>query len=62
MNYRTAALCALVLLSACNQNNNGTPTPKLLKEQREVLDQAKAVEGTLQQSEAQRKAAEQQAQ
>ena len=62
MTYRTAALCALMLLGACNPNNNDTPSPKVLKEQREALDKAKAVDHTLQQSEAQRKAADQQAQ
>jgi major membrane immunogen (membrane-anchored lipoprotein) len=63
MIYRTAALCALLLLGACNKNDNPIPTPKLLQEQREVLDKAKAVDGTVQQqSETQRKATEQQSQ
>lgn len=60
--YRTIALCALLLLAACNPNTNTPPAPELLKEQRDVLEQAKAVDGIVQQqSEAQRKAAEQQA-
>ena len=59
--YRTIALCALLPLAACNQNDTTTPAPKLLKEQRDVLEKAKAVDGIVQQqSEAQRKAAEQQ--
>lgn len=60
--YRTIVLCALLLLAACNPNTNTRPAPELLKEQRDVLEQAKAVNGIVQQqSEAQRKAAEQQA-
>ena len=59
---RATALCALLLLVACNPNTNTPPAPELLKEQRDVLDQAKAVDGIVQQqTEAQRKAAEKQA-
>jgi len=60
--YRTIALCALLSLAACNQNDTTKPAPKLLKEQRDVLEKAKAVDGIVQQqSAAQRKTAEQQA-
>ncbi|MDO8988929.1 MAG: hypothetical protein Q7U91_04780 [Sideroxyarcus sp.] len=52
-------LCTLLLLSACGQRSDAPP-PKLLEEQRAVLDQAKAVEAELQaQAEKQRKAIEQ---
>lgn len=62
MTYRITALCALLLLVACDKHDNTIPRPKLLEQQREVLDKAKAVDGALQQqSEAQRKAMEQQA-
>lgn len=45
MNYRTATLCALLLLSACSPNNSeNTPPPKLFAEQREALDKAKTVD------------------
>ena len=58
----TTILCALLLLAACSPNDNTTPAPKLFKEQRGVLDKAKAVDGAVQQqSEEQRKAAEKQA-
>jgi len=63
MTYRTATvLSAILLLSACGQGDN-QPAPKLFKEQREVLDKAKAVGPALQQQqEEQQKAADQQAQ
>ena len=63
MTYRTATLlCALLLLSACGQGDN-QPAPKLFKDQRDVLDKAKAVDPAQQkQDEEQRKAIEQQAQ
>jgi hypothetical protein len=62
MNHHTTALCALLLLAACSPNDNTTPAPKLFKEQRDVLDEAKGVGGIVQQqSEEQRKAAEKQA-
>jgi hypothetical protein len=52
-------LCALLLLSACGPSNNEPPAPKLFKEQRDVLDKAKAVEpAQQQQDDAQRKASE----
>lgn len=60
MTHLIAALCTLVLLSACD---NQPPAPKLFEEQREALDQAKSVEETQQQqAEEQRKAMEQQTQ
>ncbi len=64
MTYRIATLlCALLLLSACSPNNNDTPAPKLFKDQRDVLDKARTVDGTQQKQDAeQRKAIEQQAQ
>ncbi len=62
MNFGTnlaAALCALLLLCACSPNNNEPPAPKLFKEQRDLLDKAKAVEpAQQQQDEAQRKGSE----
>jgi major membrane immunogen (membrane-anchored lipoprotein) len=63
MIYRTAILlCATLLLGACGQSDN-QPPPKLFKDQRDVLDKAKTVEGTLQkQNEEQRKMIEQQTQ
>ncbi len=63
MTCRTATLlCVIMLLGACGQSDN-QPAPKLFKDQRDVLDKAKTVEGTLQkQNEEQRKAIEQQAQ
>jgi uncharacterized membrane protein YgcG len=60
--YRVA-LCAVLLLSACSPSDNQTPAPKLFKEQRDVLDKAKAVDpAQQQQGESQRKAIEQQTQ
>jgi hypothetical protein len=60
MTYRTAMLCALLLLTACD---NQPPGPKLFEEQREELDKAKATEAAQQQqAEEQRKAMEQQTQ
>jgi hypothetical protein len=54
------ALCLLLLLGACSPSNT-TPAPKLFKEQRDILDKAKAIDPALQQqSEDQRKAIEQQ--
>lgn len=63
MTYRSLPLvCALLLLGACGKNEE-QPAPKLFKEQRDVLDKAKAVDGTQQQQDAaQKKAIEQQAQ
>lgn len=62
MTYRTATiLSALLLLGACSGDNQ--PAPKLFKEQRDVLDKAKAVGPELQkQQEEQQKAADQQTQ
>lgn len=55
----TAALCALLMLTACSPSNDETPAPKMFKQQRDVLDKAKAVEpAQQQQDEAQRKASE----
>lgn len=64
MIYRTIPLCMLLLLGACTPDKNeGTPRPKLFEEQRNALDQAKAVNAEQQkQDEAQRKAVEQQTQ
>lgn len=63
MTYRATALCVLLLLIACSPNDSTTPAPKLFKEQRDVLDKAKAVDGVVQQQgEEQRKAAEKQSQ
>lgn len=61
MTYRSLPfLCALLLLGACGKSED---PPKLFKEQRDVLDKAKAVEGAQQQQDtAQKKAIEQQAQ
>lgn len=42
-----AALCGL-LLSACNREEQ-PPPPKLFESQRNAMDKAKGVEGTLQQ-------------
>lgn len=63
MSYRTATiLCTLLLLCACGKSDN-QPAPQLFKEQRDVLDKAKAVEPTVQkQEEEQRKVIDQQAQ
>jgi len=59
----TAALCAILLLGACSPGNDPTPPPKLLKEQRDVLDKSKTVDpAQQQQDEAQRKEIEQQTQ
>jgi hypothetical protein len=58
----TLALLTLLLLNACSPSET-TPPPKLFKEQRDVLDKAKAVDTALQQqSEEQRKLIEQQTQ
>lgn len=58
----TFALFAFLLLGACSPSVN-TPPPKILEEQRAVLDQAKTIEATQQQqAEEQRKAIEQQTQ
>jgi hypothetical protein len=49
-----------LLLCACSPGDN-QPAPKLFKDQRDVLDKAKTVEGTQQSQDAeQRKAIEQQ--
>jgi major membrane immunogen (membrane-anchored lipoprotein) len=63
MAYRIATLvCAILLLNACGQSDN-SPPPKLIKDQRDVLDKAKTVDPALQkQAEEQRKAIEQQSQ
>jgi major membrane immunogen (membrane-anchored lipoprotein) len=54
MNYRTSTLlCALLLLSACGQSDS-QPAPKLFKDQRDALDQAKALDATLQKQEEER--------
>lgn len=56
------ALFTLLLLNACSPSET-TPPPKLFKEQRAALGQAKAVDPALQQqSEEQRKTIEQQTQ
>lgn len=52
---------APLLLGACGDNSSNQP--KLMKEQREALDKAKGVEGTLkQQADEQKKEADKQAQ
>lgn len=63
MTYRTATLvCAILLLGACGKSDD-QPTPKLFKEQRDVLDRAKTVDPMVQkQAEEQRKDLEQQTQ
>jgi outer membrane lipoprotein-sorting protein len=61
-NYATI-LCMLLVLSACGQNSEETPPPKLFQEQREVLDKSKTVNDTVQkQDEEQRRAIEKQTQ
>jgi len=61
MSCRTTALCLFLLLTACSPHDSNTPAPKLFKEQRDILDKAKAVDGVVrQQGEEQRKAAEKQ--
>lgn len=64
MTYRTAAFCALLLLSACSPGNDAkAPPPKLFEEQRDALDKAKTVNSAQQQQdEEQRKAIEKQTQ
>ncbi len=64
MTYRTAALCTMLLLSACSPSNDEkSPPPQLFKEQRDALDKAKAVDAAQQeQAEKQRKEMEQQTQ
>lgn len=64
MTRRTAALCALLLLTACGPDKEQPPpAPELFEEQRETLDKAKAVDAEQQkQAEEQRKAMEQQTQ
>jgi hypothetical protein len=64
MTYRAAVLCLLSLLGACSPDKNeSAPQPKLFEEQRNALDQAKAVNSEHQkQAEAQQKAVEQQTQ
>jgi uncharacterized membrane protein YgcG len=58
----TLAFFTLLLLNACSPSET-TPPPKLFKEQRDVLDKAKAVDPALQQqAEEQRKLIEQQTQ
>ncbi len=61
---RTAALCTLLLLTACSPGNEEkTPPPELFKQQRDALDKAKAVDAAQQeQAEKQRKEMEQQTQ
>ena len=61
--YLTAALSLLLTLSACSPSTDQTPAPKLFKEQRDVLDKAKAVDAAQQkQNEEQQKALENQTQ
>lgn len=62
MIYRTATLCALLLLGACSPSNNeNTPPPKLFAEQRDALDKAKTISPEQQKhDEAQRKAVDEQ--
>ncbi|MFA5825483.1 MAG: hypothetical protein WC825_05865 [Gallionellaceae bacterium] len=64
MTYRTATLCALLLLGACSPSNEEkAPAPKLFEEQRDALDKAKTVNpAQQQQDEEQRKAIEKQTQ
>ncbi len=64
MPYRSATLlCTFLLLVACSPSNDQTPPPKLFKQQREALDQAKAVEaGQKQAAEQQQKEIEKQSQ
>ena len=58
----TLALFTILLLGACSPSET-TPPAKLFKEQRDALDQAKAIEAAQQQqAEEQRKAIEQQTQ
>jgi hypothetical protein len=61
MTFHTAVfLCTLLLLGACGQSDS-QPAPKLFKDQRDVLDQAKTVGPAMQkQDDEQRKAIEQQ--
>lgn len=61
MTCRTAfILCTVLLLGACGQSDN-PPAPKLLQEQRDTLDKAKAVDPASQKQDAeQRNAIEQQ--
>ncbi|HLP96923.1 MAG TPA: hypothetical protein VK149_00620 [Sideroxyarcus sp.] len=62
MNRCLSALCLLLLLGACSPNDNQSPAPKMLEEQRSVLDKAKALDSEMQKAdETQRKAVEQQA-
>ncbi len=62
MTYRTAALCAMLLLNACSPSSEEKPQ-KLFNEQRDALDKAKAVNAEQQkQDEEQKKAIEQQTQ
>jgi uncharacterized membrane protein YgcG len=59
---RTAIFLLVALLSACTPNE-AAPPPKLFKEQRNVLEQAKTIEAIQQEHAAeQREAIEQQAQ
>lgn len=63
MTYRTAALCALLLLAACKPENEQPPAPKVFEEQRNALDQAKSTGAEQQkQAEEQRKAVDEQTQ
>ena len=64
MTIRTITLLsAILLLSACSPNDNEPPPPALFKEQRDALDNAKALDAEQQkQNEEQRKAIEQQTQ
>lgn len=63
MTYRTAALCAFLLLGACSPNKEEKTPPKLFEEQRDALDKAKTVNpAQQQQDEEQRKAIEKQTQ
>jgi hypothetical protein len=62
-NRATIFLCSILLLSACGPGANDAPPPKLFQDQRDVLDKAKAVDGTLQKKdEEQKKEIEKQAQ
>lgn len=52
-------LLLLLLLAACD-TRSGSPSPDLVKSQREVMDKAKGVEQVLQQSAGQRREQEEQ--